>query len=516
MTLHNWTLGNWSPFRMVRPGGVLKRNADASTSAGTSRSSKDVLHSDLHSTVGDGLTASVMVGMGETYLPAFVLALGMGEIASGMITTVPLLVGAVLQLITPWAVTKLQSRRRWVVGCARGQALSLLLLATIPAMDSRYSWLVFVGASLYWGTGMASSPVWNTWMEELIPKQIRPRFFARRVKICQATVMCGFVIGGIVLDRCAGTTVTAWAFAALFASSAAFRFASSCYLARQSEPQQVETNGTRMDVWASLRQIGASGNAGLLLYLVVVQAAVYTSGPYFAPFMLKKLHLSYIDFMTLVALGYLGKVLALSAWGRFAARYGMRRLLWAGAIGIIPISAMWLVSQSFWYLVCVQLLAGILWAGYELAMAMVLLEAIPRQHRVVLLTLYNVGNAAAMVVGGLFGAALLGYLGRSTSIYLMLFGWSSLARLAALAVLIWTRKSESGRVALPARVTSVAGSTLRPVFLRIEARVLATLRLRFLDMRAFAFGVSRYEGARKPAIATGGRDAKSGTERLLV
>ena len=132
-------------------------------------------------------------------------------------------------------------------------------------------------------------------------------------------------------------------------------------------------------------------------------------------------HFSYLQYMELVALGYLGKSLPFRHGG-VAARGGTRRLLWAGALGIVPISGLWLVDQSFWYLAFVQLLAGMLWAGYQLAMAMVLLEAIPRQQRIVLLTLYNLGNSTAMVLGGLFGAALLAFFGASSPAYLMLFG----------------------------------------------------------------------------------------------
>src|SRR6202011_3259909 len=54
------------------------------------------IRKDLRASVADGASFSVMVGIGETYLPAFVLAMGMGEIAAGLISSIPLLVGAVL------------------------------------------------------------------------------------------------------------------------------------------------------------------------------------------------------------------------------------------------------------------------------------------------------------------------------------------------------------------------------------------------------------------------------------
>src|SRR5262245_65440759 len=84
---------------------------------------------DLSAITADGVSFSVMVGLGETYIPAFVLASGLGEVAAGLIATLPPLAGAVFQLVTPFAVRQLGSYRRWVVACAALQGLALTPLA---------------------------------------------------------------------------------------------------------------------------------------------------------------------------------------------------------------------------------------------------------------------------------------------------------------------------------------------------------------------------------------------------
>src|SRR5436190_8030520 len=81
------------------------------------RSRRRSLRKNLRNSVSDAAAFSVMVGIGETYIPAFVLALGMGEIAAGLIASIPLLAGAILQMISPAAVAWLGSNRRWVVTC---------------------------------------------------------------------------------------------------------------------------------------------------------------------------------------------------------------------------------------------------------------------------------------------------------------------------------------------------------------------------------------------------------------
>ena len=76
-----------------------------------------------------------MVGLGETYLPAFALAVGLGELVAGLVASVPLLAGGVLQTVSPWGIRRLGSHKRWVVLCATVQSLTFL-----PLLLSRVAW----------------------------------------------------------------------------------------------------------------------------------------------------------------------------------------------------------------------------------------------------------------------------------------------------------------------------------------------------------------------------------------
>src|SRR6185436_5732729 len=92
------------------------------------RGRRSPLRRDLCRVYAEGVAWSVMVGIGETYFPAFALALGMGEVGSGLIATLPLLAGGVLQLVTPYGVDRLRSRRTWASACAYTQTLTFLPL----------------------------------------------------------------------------------------------------------------------------------------------------------------------------------------------------------------------------------------------------------------------------------------------------------------------------------------------------------------------------------------------------
>jgi len=408
---------------------------------------RKTLRRNLKAMNADGFSFSVMVGIAETYLPAFMLARGFGELNAALIATLPVLLGSILQLLAPLALQKLGSYRRFVVSTATLQACSMLMLMALALMPGVSAWMVFVPATIYWGAGLATGPAWNTWVEQLVPRRIRSGFFARRSRLCHVGVLLGLISGGLFLRWSVERELTIAVFSVLFGIGAIGRFVSARMLARQTEalvsngtPDKADRPDDRISpgerLAAVLRTIRKPGAAGrLVLFLMAVQTAVHVSGPYFNPFMLKVLKLLWVDYMGLLSLGFIGKMLSLPWAGRFANRFGADRLLWVGSAGIVPISALWFFSQNVWYLACIQILSGLVWGCYELAMLLQFFRQIPGERRVAVLTIYNLGNSAAMVLGTLIGAIILNVYSRSHEAYLMVFVGSGLLRLLALLAL---------------------------------------------------------------------------------
>src|SRR5262245_41737459 len=160
----------------------------------------DVLRGDLRAMTADGVFFSAMVGLGEAYVPAFALALGHGPAAAGLLATLPLLAGACFQLVTPEAVSRLQSYRRWVVTCARFQALCFVPLSLAALWSwGPLAWLLAL-SSIYWGFSMATGPAWNAWATTLVPARLRVRYFARRSRSAQAALLIALLCSGAVLE----------------------------------------------------------------------------------------------------------------------------------------------------------------------------------------------------------------------------------------------------------------------------------------------------------------------------
>lgn len=413
---------------------------------------RSATRANLRASTADAAAFGAMVGLGESYISAFALAIGLGEISAGLVSSIPLLVGGTLQMISLRAVYWFGGEKRWIVICATLQALSFIPLVAAALLGSIGLVPLLLIASVYWTGGLAAGPPWNTWMESIVPSRVRTRYFSGRTRTSQLCTLLGLVAGGAVLQVTGNQGQVLFGFAGIFAAAAFFRFWSVSWLMRHQTPTRdfAVANRRRMarhvraaeaehpaDIVAAKAKSDRAGMTGmrLLSYLVAVQLAVQISGPFFSPYMLKQLHLSYTEFVMLLAIGFLSKIIGFSFWGNQTHRGGAKRLLWIGGIGIVPVAALWIVCENLYHLAAVQMLSGLLWAAYELGFFLMFFETLPIEKRTRMLTYYNFANMLALCGGAFIGAGLLRWLGGGQSAYFVLFAASSVGRFLALGLL---------------------------------------------------------------------------------
>ena len=350
-----------------------------------------VLRKDLRTSTAEGMAASVMVGIGETYLPAFVLALSGSQLACGLVSTVPLVMGALLQLGSPWLMRKCGSYRRWVSLCALVQAATFVPLAAAAVAGYMPTLLVFALVAVYWATGLGGSGPWNAWMETLVPS---------RCGHATSPGGRGSANGALRWASWAAASPCNWP------TGGEFRWRSSpcCFsrrrpavsrpprlLAGQCEPQSPRSGAPGPSLTAIFHSLTDGANGRLLLYLMAATAAVQIAGPYFNPYMLSGLQFSYSTYVIVVCASIVAKILFLPTVGRIADRVGVRRVFWVSAAAIVPSSALWLASSDCRYLIAVQIYSGMAWCAFDLATLLLFFETIPRQKRVERLDFLQLG-----------------------------------------------------------------------------------------------------------------------------
>lgn len=369
-----------------------------------------------------------MVGVGETYFVPFALAVGVGEEASGLLATIPLLVGSIVQLLSTAGIKLVGSMRRWMILGSALQALSFLPLIIGAIIGTIPMWVLFLLAAIYHTANMAQGPAWSAWITTLVPKRVRPKYFARRTAILQGGVLSGILIGGLLLSN-DGEANGPLRFAVLFGLAFVIRLICVRLLAMHSEPVPLPARYRHVGV----RELGSRLKTGvdirLIAYMLAGALVANIAQPFFTAYVIEERGFGYRSFMVLVGAAILGRMVASHYLGEFAHRFGAFRVFWIGIIATTPITAFWALAQSFELLLVVQFLSGFAFAAYELGGMLLRYETIPDHERSSLMATFNCLNGFAMVGGSLLGAVCLRAFDASFTGYAIIFGVCAGARL---------------------------------------------------------------------------------------
>lgn len=390
----------------------------------------------------DGVLCNVMVGMGETNFPALLLSLGKSASVAGLISSVPLLAGAVLQLATPRLLQRLGSHRGWVVTCACMQAFALAALAVASFMGTISTPIAFGLAALYFASSQSSAAGWNGWIERLVPARVRPRYFACRNRLLQVSLICALMLSGILLDAKVG-------FATVLAIAVVARMFSIYALTRHPDIATPSTMRAGVTINEFVHRLRSRDDGRVMRYVLMSNVAVYFAAPYFVPYMLKRLELGYGKFMMLSAAIYIGRICIYPVCARVLKVLGAKTLLWVGGVGIMLLPVPWILTNDFTTLLIVQLVSGFAWGAFEMATFFLYLETIPAQERAAMLSAFNLCNALAMVIGATAGGAMLAALGSGNAAYFSVFAISTVLRMSTVFALRKVAPAPAPRVLAP-------------------------------------------------------------------
>jgi hypothetical protein len=316
------------------------------------------------------------------------------------------------------------------------QALAFVPLMAVALSGVVATPVVFAAAALYWAAGMSASAGWTPWTARVVHSRVRNKFFGRRQGVMQAATLVALVGSGAALRLAGGARSRVLAvYAVMFGLALVARLVSATAVARQGDGID-PTPRRRMRLRSIPPRLRGTPRGAMLGYLVAALAAAAIGGPFIAPYLLDHHHLGYIQYSAYTATIVIVKIVAMPVIGRILQRTSLRRVLTLSAFGIAPIPLFWLVSDSFWWFIAMQVYSGIAWAGFELGMLMALFDAEDDAERtttqVAFSALQAIGTAGASLVGG----ALLGAFGANHHAYLSVFVVSSIARFCAVIVLV--------------------------------------------------------------------------------
>jgi len=371
----------------------------------------------LRHSVRDGVAFSVMSGAGETYFSAFALFLKATTPQIAVLASLPPLLGSFMQLLSAWIARYKVRRKTLIMTGAAFQALTWLPIMVLPALfPSHAVMLLVICVTVYYATAHFIAPQWISLMGELVPERRRGRYFARRTRLASATAFVSLVVAGMVLAFFDSRGHTLAGYLIIFGAAAAARVVSAYHLGRMHEPVAVSAAPPPLVTSDWLRRLRRSPFIYFSLFMASMQFAVAIASPFFTVYMLRDLHFSYLQFMANTAVVVLVQFLALNTWGRLSDVFGNRLILVLTGAVIPFLPSMWLVSSDFWYLIGVQVLGGLSWAGFTLSAGNFLYDLVPSPKRTTYLAFHNVVLGVGVFLGAMLGGFLAAWMPREFSV----------------------------------------------------------------------------------------------------
>lgn len=420
----------------------------------------------------EGFFYSLMVGIGETYLVAYALHLGVSERKAAIIGILPLVLGSVLQFPVLRIFRLLKNYRKMMVSFSAMQGIFLLstCLAQLEILHRYQFEFLFFCSTGYWTLALAAGPTWNAWLGQLINQNEQKSFFLLRNACLHAATLFSLITAGAVLHF-SKENQDPYLFAKLFVVAGIFRFLSSFFLSRHPDIASIPSsprNFQNVKTWLKKRHVRYSFTYTLVLYV-----GVHISSSFFTPYMLQELKLNYFHFTFLLATALAARSLSGYLMGALTKKHGVQAMFFLGYLLIVPLPFLWTLSNDFQYLVFLQVLSGLAWGAHEMGLTLYLLESIEHDERSKLLSWNHLLASMGMLFGISFGTYLAAEADVGMKNYQMIFEISTYARCVAfLFIGGFISSINPGNV--PMRFLSIrpgGGGVLKPVLSKIRKNI---------------------------------------------
>jgi MFS family permease len=362
--------------------------------------------------VFSSISDSMMAG---TILTAFALQLGAKPAQVGVLATIAfwaqLLQAPGVLLVDRTRLRKLIAVIGLLISAAAPAAMAALAFA--PASQPARIGVV-AAIVLYCGAGAISGCAWNAWTRDLLPRDVRGRYLARRTRIATATTVAVSLVAAGALDVADKPPARLWMFAALYLLAFVAQLGNAGTLSRVPEPSMPPAPAKPVRLVQLLGEpLRDPTFRPLIRFSASWQFAVNLAQPFFTIFFLQQLGFGVSAVMAFTIVSQLASAWGLKRWGALIDRFGDKSVLNVAApTFIVCIAAMagasdigprWLAAA---YLVVVHVVMGLAGAGVTLASGNIAVKLSPRGNAAAYLSL---NSLIGSVVGGF--APILGGLG---------------------------------------------------------------------------------------------------------
>ena len=252
--------------------------------------------------IKEGAFNSVKTGLVDSYIIPFALALNANNLQVGLLISFSSLLPPISQLYGSKLMER-YSRRRIIVTYVSLHALMLLPIIVLSLLFWRsillpyLPFLLILFYTLYAIFASISLPAWFSLMGDIVPENIRGRYFGKRNRIVGIVALIIAILAAFFLDFFKTKGLLLIGFSVFFLIAMIARLVSASMLEKHYNPRFRQQKKAFFSFYNFISNIHKYNFSKFSLFVAVMHFSVAIAGPFFAVFMLKELGFSYAIFM---------------------------------------------------------------------------------------------------------------------------------------------------------------------------------------------------------------------------
>ncbi len=425
----------------------------------------------------DGAFATAATKIVDSYSIPFVLSLGAGKVEVALLDSMQSLARGASQLPGVKLAEKLGSRKAvWNI-CSALQRLMLipLIFMAFSGVSMVYLAIAFLALSTFF---MAlKTPAWASLIGDIVPDNMRGRFFARRNMLMGFTSLASILVLGSVIGSFAmeGQAMQGYGFAFAVSLILGLFSVAMVYLKIEEpsyRPPYKFTSRIRIDIEGTKRWLSVNKNfAYFTAFVAFMQFSVKIASPFIAVYVLNELQLGIVWLAAIIALTSLSETLSYRHWGKALDIVGEKTVLAVTGMLVILIPFAWMFVSLPAHGLMIAILDGFAWSGFDTAVFALTLSTTPKEQRLSFVAKHNTAKEFSMVLGAVTAGILAHHFdlnplqlfsGMQLSSIQSLFLVSFLLRAVSLTLIPWIRGGNGKEKEMPFRDAFVELAARQP------------------------------------------------------
>ncbi len=339
----------------------------------------------------EGIAATVMYAITGNFLVLFALFLGADNFTIGLVVALPALVTALVMIPAAYFIESYNRRRICYITAFISRVIWIpvaiipyLITGSIPILL-----LSIVISSLF---SAFLSIAWASLVSDIVHEEVRGRFFGYRNKLCAIASLVTVMAAGIVLEFYPTLT----GFLAIFLAAGIAGVLSAYYFFRFPNIEQVKR---KVEILPAMKE---KRFKIFILSVFVLQFGVSFAAPFMNVYILENLGGTYAWISLIIFVSGLSTIFVQKKWGNISDAIGHKYVVAITSVLIAVVPLGYLFANSPEFLLPVNIMSGIAWAGFNLAVFNYLLEISKRKiiSSALFWTFSNVAIFIAPVIGG--------------------------------------------------------------------------------------------------------------------